>query len=76
MGCFNGISLGREYMTNDLIDEKPQKWMIITWRHIDHEDAPYGRLLQVVIATKDFAEIAARQYVPHYSPVGIVREIV
>lgn len=53
-----------------------KKWLIISWRHVDHLDAPYGRLLSVAHATREEAENVARSWIPHYSPVGLVEEVV
>lgn len=50
-------------------------WLIVTWEHIDHQDAAYGKLLATFHGTEEEAQIEARNYVSQYKPVGIVREI-
>lgn len=48
-----------------------KKWMIISWKHVDHLDAAYGKLLDVVEGTYEEAAYNARAYVEHYAPVGV-----
>lgn len=51
------------------------KWLIVSWEHIDHLDAAYGKLLACFSGTEEEAKIEARKFVPDFSPVGIVREV-
>ena len=48
-----------------------KKWMVISWRHIDHLDDAYGRLLDTVEGTYEEAAEEARRWIEHYAPVGI-----
>lgn len=60
-------------------DSERPVWMIISWAHIDHADASYGRLLHRIQGTREYAESMARVAIhdnPELKPVGIVREIV
>lgn len=52
------------------------RWMIISWKHIDHADTAYGELMETVEGTREGAEAIAREWVPQHSPIGIVQEIV
>ncbi len=53
-----------------------KKWMIISWRHIDHMDGAYGELLATVEGTYEEAAQQARLWIPQYSPVGVCGVIV
>jgi hypothetical protein len=49
--------------------------MIISWKHEDHADSAYGKLMEVFIGSEGEAKEAARTYVPCYSPIGICEVI-
>ena len=55
----------------DPINKSVKEWMIISWQHVDHLDAPYGRLLETVEGTYEEAALLARAYIANFSPVGI-----
>lgn len=50
-------------------------WLIVSWEHIDHQDAAYGKLLARFRGTEEEAKVEAGLFIPDYKPVGIVREI-
>lgn len=52
-----------------------KKWLIISWQHVDHLDGAYGRKLAEIEGSYEDATFEARLYVQHYSPVGVVQEI-
>mgnify|MGYP001584480319 CR=1 FL=1 len=53
-----------------------ERWMIISWKHIDYVDAAYGELLTVYEGTEEHAKQLARGFAAEgNSPVGIVQEI-
>lgn len=52
-----------------------EQWMVISWKHVDHLDAAYGKLLETVNGSGDEAAEAAKAWVEHYAPIGIVRII-
>jgi hypothetical protein len=47
-----------------------ETWLIISWCE------KYGRMLDTVIGTHEQARKAAMQYIPAFSPIGIVKEVV
>lgn len=51
-------------------------WMIISWEHVDHLDAAYGKLLTTIEGTEEMAREEARGWVRLHKPVGIVEVIV
>lgn len=56
-------------MTKDI-----KKWLIISWKHVDHLDGAYGKLIDTFKGTYEEACSHARAYVPEHSPVGICGE--
>lgn len=46
-------------------------WLIISYRHIDHLDAAYGKLLDTVTGSYEEAAEEARGWVANYSPVVV-----
>ena len=53
-------------------DDMTKRWLIISWKHIDHMDGAYGKCLDHFDGTYEDAAEAARKYVPDHSPVGVV----
>ena len=51
-------------------------WMIISWKHEDHMNTAYGKLIYEVFGTREDAEEHAREFIPEFSPVGIVEEVI
>jgi hypothetical protein len=49
-----------------------KKWLIVSWRHVDHLDAAYGHLLDTVEGHYMEAAAEARKYIENYAPVGVV----
>lgn len=60
---------------SDSINKSTKTWMIISWRHIDHLDDAYGKLIDVVDGTYEEAAKEARGYVGYRSPIGLVEVI-
>lgn len=63
-------------MTNDSQNDKPRLWMIVSWRHIDHFDGAYGKLLTTILGTHEEAREEACRWVRLHAPIGIVEAIV
>ncbi len=60
-------------------NSKNRSWLIISWRHIDHQDAAYGQCIAGYEGDKAGAEQYARQLLleePDVSPIGIVEEVI
>ena len=51
--------------------QEVKKWMIISWKHVDHLDAAYGQLMETIEGTYEDAAKRARDYIDAYSPVGV-----
>lgn len=49
-----------------------KKWLIISWKHIDHLDEAYGKCIGYFNGTYDEAAEYARKFMPEHSPVGVV----
>lgn len=57
-----------------------RKWLIVSWAHIDHQDAAYGRLLDTVEGTYEEAREEALKWANEihggaHKPIGIVGAI-
>jgi hypothetical protein len=49
-----------------------KKWLIISWMYNGFIDGNYGKMLQEIEGTYEEAAQEARQYIPNFSPVGVV----
>ena len=49
-----------------------KKWLMVSWRRNDFLDGRYGELVKEFTGTYEEAANEARQYVPQFSPIGVV----
>jgi len=63
-------------MSNNQINNTVKKWLVISWSSHGNQTMPYGQCIEYVNGTREEAEVKARKYIPQYSPVGIVEEII